>query len=220
MRFYEPQRGVIRVDGRPLAEWPVRELRRRFGLVLQDVFLFSGTVESNVSLGDPGISREIVERAAREVHAWEFIEHIPGGLEAEVRERGATLSAGQKQLLAFARALAHDPRILVLDEATSSVDTHTETLIQEALRRLMAGRTCLVIAHRLSTIQDVDRIVVLHHGRVRETGTHAELLARAGIYMRLYQLQYLGGRSLKAPGNGGGRRDLETASMPRFLTEL
>jgi ATP-binding cassette subfamily B protein len=197
LRFYEPQRGVIRLDGRPLGEWPTGSLRQRMGLVLQDVFLFSGTVESNLRLGDPDLPRESLERAAIEVHAHEFIQRLPGGYEAPVVERGATLSAGQRQLLAFARALARDPQLLILDEATSSVDTHTEALIQDALRRLMRGRTCLVIAHRLSTIQDVDRIVVLHHGRVRETGTHAELLARNGIYTRLYQLQYLGGRSLR-----------------------
>ncbi len=197
MRFYEPQRGEIRLDGRPLSAWDVGALRRRMGLVLQDVFLFSGSIESNLRLGDPMLSRPTLERAAREVHAHEFIEALPGGYEAAVRERGATLSAGQRQLLAFARALARDPGILILDEATSSVDTHTELLIQDALRRLMRGRTSLVIAHRLSTIQDVDRIVVLHRGRVRETGTHAELLGRGGIYSRLYQLQYLGARSLR-----------------------
>ena len=148
-------------------------------------------------------------RAAREVHADRFIERLPGGYDAEVRERGATFSAGERQLLAFARALAADPSVLVLDEATSSVDTQTEALIQDGLRRLMRGRTSLVIAHRLSTIQDVDRIVVLHHGRVREVGTHADLLARGGIYARLYQLQYLGDRSLRTPpgaGAGAGTR--------------
>ena len=199
MRFYEPQRGVIRVDGRPLAEWDAGELRRHVGLVLQDVFLFSGTIESNLRMGGPALSRAEVERAAREVHAHEFIERLRDGYAAEVRERGATLSAGEKQLLSFARALAHAPRLLILDEATSSVDTHTEGLIQDALLRLMHGRTSLVIAHRLSTIQHVDRIVVLHHGRVREVGTHAELLALQGIYSRLYRLQYLGGRSLRRP---------------------
>jgi ATP-binding cassette, subfamily B, multidrug efflux pump len=194
MRFYQPQRGVIRVDGRPLAEWDARALRAAIGLVLQDVFLFSGTIESNLRLGDPTLTREAIERAARETHAHPFIAALPGAYDAEVRERGATLSGGQRQLLAFARTLARDPRVLVLDEATSSVDTHTESLIQDALRRLMSGRTSLVIAHRLSTIQDVDRIVVLHRGRVREQGTHAELLALGGIYSRLYALQVLGAR--------------------------
>jgi len=194
LQFYAPQRGVIRVDGEPLRDRDAAWLRRHVGLVMQDVFLFSGTVESNLRLGDGAASRDALERAAREVHAHEFIERLPGGYGAPVRERGATLSAGQKQLLAFARALARGPRLLILDEATSSVDTLTESLLQDALRRLMRGRTCLVIAHRLSTIQDVDRIVVLHRGRVRETGTHAELLALKGIYSRLYELQYLGAR--------------------------
>ncbi len=193
LRFYAPQRGTIRVDGRPLDAWDAGALRERFGLVPQDVFLFSGTVASN--LGDrDGVARERLERAAEEVHAAEFVRALPGGFDAEVRERGATLSTGQRQLLAFARALARDPAILVLDEATSSIDVRTEALIQDALRRLMRDRTALVIAHRLSTIQDVDRIVVLHHGRVRESGTHAELVALGGIYSRLSQLQQLGGR--------------------------
>ncbi len=192
LRFYVPQRGEIRVDGRPLAQWDAEELRQRIGLVLQDVFLFSGSIEGNLTLGDPRLASGSVRRAAREVHAQEFIERLPGGWNAEVRERGASLSAGQKQLLSFARALAREPDVLVLDEATSSVDTHTERRIQEALHRLMLGRTSLVIAHRLSTIQDVDRIVVLHHGRVRESGTHSELMRLGGLYSRLYQLQYLG----------------------------
>ena len=193
MRFYAAQRGQIRVGGRPLAAWDAGELRRSIGMVLQDVFLFSGTIESNLRLGDAALTREALESAAREVHAHDFIRRLPGGYAAVVRERGATLSAGQRQLLAFARALARDPNVLILDEATSSVDPQTEVLIQDALRRLLAGRTSLVIAHRLSTIQDVDRIVVLHHGRVREIGTHSELLARGGIYARLYELQFLGG---------------------------
>ena len=204
--FYQPQRGVIRVDDRPLTEWDIRELRRHVGLVLQDPFLFSGSIASNLALADPALPREAIERAAREVHADRLIERLPGGYDAEVHERGATFSAGERQLLAFARALAADPSVLVLDEATSSVDTQTEALIQDGLRRLMRGRTSLVIAHRLSTIQDVDRIVVLHHGRVREVGTHADLLARGGIYARLYQLQYLGDRSLRTPtGAEAGR---------------
>jgi ATP-binding cassette subfamily B protein len=193
MGFYTPRRGTIRVDGRPLAEWDLGVLRRHLGLVLQDVFLFSGTIASNLRLGDDSLTDEAIERAAREVHAHEFISALPGGYEAPVVERGATLSAGQRQLLAFARALACDPRLLVLDEATSSVDTHTESLLQEALRRLMAGRSCMVIAHRLSTIQDVHRVVVLHRGEVRESGTHAALMARGGIYFRLYQLQFMDG---------------------------
>jgi ATP-binding cassette subfamily B protein len=190
LRFYEPQRGQIRVDGRPLNTLDVRAFRRHVGLVLQDVFLFSGTVASNLSLGDAGLARARLEWAAREVHAHEFIERLPGGYDAAVVERGATLSLGQRQLLAFARALAYDPRVLVLDEATSSVDTETESRIQDALRRLLRGRTSVVIAHRLSTLQDAHRVIVLHRGRLREAGTHAELLALGGIYYRLYQLQH------------------------------
>jgi ATP-binding cassette subfamily B protein len=200
MRFYEPQRGTIRVDGRDLREHDVRALRRRMGLVLQDVFLFSGTIEGNLRLADGNLGRDALVRAARDVNARDFIEALPGGFAAEVRERGATLSVGQKQLLAFARTLAADPDVLVLDEATANVDTHTEALIQQALHRLMQDRTSLVIAHRLSTIQDVDRIIVLHHGRIREMGTHAELLEAKGIYYRLYQLQYFGGRGTRRPG--------------------
>jgi len=195
MRFYTPQRGEIRVDGRPLAHWDPDALRRRIGLVLQDSFLFSGTLEGNLTLGDPSVTSERARAAAREVNASEMIARLPGGFAAEVRERGATFSAGERQLLAFARALARDPELLVLDEATSSVDTHTEVLIRAALRRLLEGRTCLVIAHRLSTIHDVDRIVVLHHGQVREMGTHAQLMAAGGLYQRLVQLQYLGGEN-------------------------
>jgi ABC-type multidrug transport system fused ATPase/permease subunit len=194
MRFYDPQRGTVRVDGRDLRSFDLRALRRRMGLVLQDTFLFSGTIESNLRLSDGGLDRAALERAVHDVNARGFIDRLPGGFDAEVRERGATLSVGQKQLLAFARTLAADPDILLLDEATANVDTQTESLIQQALHRLMEGRTSLVIAHRLSTIQNVDRIIVLHHGRVREVGTHAELLERKGIYYRLYQLQYFGGR--------------------------
>jgi ATP-binding cassette subfamily B protein len=191
------------VDGRPLAHWDVESLRRDIGLVLQDPFLFTGTVASNLTLGDDAIAPEAYHDAARRVRANTFIERLPGGYGAQVLERGATLSAGERQLLVFARALVRNPRLLILDEATSSVDTHTETLIQDALRALLRGRTALVIAHRLSTIQDVDRIVVLHHGRVREVGTHAELYARNGIYTRLYQLQYLGERSLRRVEEAG-----------------
>jgi ATP-binding cassette, subfamily B, multidrug efflux pump len=188
-RFYDVQQGSITVDGVDVREWDPTALRRAIGVVLQDVFLFAGTIEENLRLGE-AMPRERLVAAAREVHAHPFIERLPGGYDSPVVERGATLSTGEKQLLSFARALAFDPRILVLDEATSSVDTETELLIQDALRRLMKGRTSIVIAHRLSTIQDVDRIVVLHRGQIREYGTHAELLALDGIYSRLYALQF------------------------------
>ncbi len=189
MRFYDAQRGRVSLDGVDVREWDLRALRSSLALVLQDVHLFSGTIASNIRLGSP-IPIERVEAAARAVHADRFIAELPGGYEAEVRERGASLSVGQKQLLSFARAIAHDPRVLILDEATSSVDTETEQLIQEAQRALLAGRTAIVIAHRLSTVQHVDEILVVHKGRIRERGTHQQLLAQRGMYWRLYQLQY------------------------------
>ncbi|MBN2369306.1 MAG: ABC transporter ATP-binding protein [Vicinamibacteria bacterium] len=188
-RFYDPQSGRVTLDGVDIRELDLAQLRSSLALVLQDVHLVSGTIASNIRLGSP-ISDERVQAAARAVHAHRFIDSLPGGYDAEVRERGATLSVGQKQLLSFARALAHDPRILVLDEATSSVDTETEALIQDALRVLLRGRTSIVIAHRLSTVQHVDEIVVMHKGRIRERGTHGVLLALRGLYWRLYQLQY------------------------------
>jgi ATP-binding cassette subfamily B protein len=188
-RFYDVQRGRVTLDGRDVREWDLAALRSSLALVLQDVHLFSGTIASNVRLGS-AIPMERVRAAAEAVHAHRFIEALPKGYETEVRERGATLSVGQKQLLSFARALAHDPRVLILDEATSSVDTETEELIQDALRVLLRGRTAIVIAHRLSTVQHVDEILVLHKGRIRERGTHQELLARRGHYWKLYQLQY------------------------------
>jgi ATP-binding cassette subfamily B protein len=190
LRFYDVSRGRILVDGVDVRELPFDELRRLFGLVLQDVHLFSGTIAGNIRLGHSEITDEQVRQAAAAVHAHEFIDRLPKGYDAPVAERGATLSVGQKQLLSFARALAFDPRVLILDEATSSVDTETETLIRDALRVLMSGRTTMAIAHRLSTIQDMDQILVLHKGELRERGAHQELLAARGIYWRLYQLQY------------------------------
>jgi ATP-binding cassette subfamily B protein len=188
--FYTPQQGQILLDGHDLKNLPLDDLRRQIGLVLQDVFLFAGTIGENISLGNNEISPERIRQAASDVNALHFIEHLPGKFQEPVIERGNSLSVGQKQLLAFARALAYDPAILILDEATSSVDTETELLIQQALERLMENRTSLIIAHRLSTIQHVDRIIVLHKGQIREMGTHAELLALGGIYYRLYQLQF------------------------------
>ncbi|MFZ0211434.1 MAG: ABC transporter ATP-binding protein [Candidatus Acidiferrales bacterium] len=190
LRFYDIQRGEILLDGVNIRELDLQNLRRLFGIVLQDPFLFSGTIETNVRLGTETIGRDKVDWALREVGLGGFIDSLPHGVATEVTERGATLSVGQRQLISFARALAHDPRFLILDEATSSVDTRTEMLIREALDRLLSGRTALVIAHRLSTIQHADRILVFHKSRLREEGTHQELLARRGIYYRLYQLQY------------------------------
>ena len=190
MRFYDVQKGRILLDGVDIREWDLHDLRANFAVVLQDVFLFSGSIENNIRLGNAEIGRERVKWAAGEVRADEFIRNIDGGYEAEVKERGAGLSVGQKQLISFARALAFDPKILILDEATSSIDTETEQLIQNAVERVMDGRTSLVVAHRLSTIQKCDRIIVLHHGELREIGTHNELLANRGLYWRLYQLQY------------------------------
>jgi ATP-binding cassette subfamily B multidrug efflux pump len=188
-RFYDVTRGRVTLDGVDVREMDLAQLRSSLALVLQDVHLFSGSVASNIRLGSD-ISDERVRAAARAVHAHRFIEALPGGYDAEVKERGATLSVGQKQLLSFARALAHDPRVLILDEATSSVDTETEALIQDALKVLLKDRTAIVVAHRLSTVQSVDEILVMHKGRIRERGRHAELLAQRGMYWTLYQLQY------------------------------
>jgi len=190
LRFYDVQKGQILLDGKDIRTLNLQDLRRHFGIVLQDPFLFTGTIETNVRLGTPGIERQDVEHALHEVGLAEFIHSLPDGAQTSVNERGSTLSVGQRQLINFARALAHNPRFLILDEATSSVDTKTELLIREALDRLLTGRTALVIAHRLSTIQHADRILVFHKGKLREQGDHQELLVQRGIYYRLYQLQY------------------------------
>ena len=190
LRFYDVKRGRILVDGIDVRDWDTNELRRVFGVVLQDMHLFSGTIADNIRLGNPAIDADAVERAARAVHAHGFIERRPDGYLSEVAERGATLSVGQKQLLSFARAIAFDPKVLLLDEATSSIDTATEAVIEDALHVMMAGRTVVAIAHRLSTIQDVDQILVLHKGELREQGSHRDLVALRGLYYRLYELQY------------------------------
>jgi ATP-binding cassette subfamily B multidrug efflux pump len=190
LRFYDVQRGQILLDGIDIRKINIQDLRRMFGIVLQDPFLFSGTIETNIRLGSPGIDRKMVEQACEEIGLADFLRALPEGVTSSVNERGSTLSVGQRQLINFARALAHNPRFLILDEATSSVDTKTEVQIREALDRLLSGRTALVIAHRLSTIQHADRILVFHKGRLREQGAHQELLAQRGIYYRLYQLQY------------------------------
>jgi len=190
MRFYDVQRGAIRIDGVDIKEMNLDDLRGRFGVVLQDPFLFSGTVAGNIRLGTARIQDADVEQAAEDVNLADFIRTLPGGFKEEVRERGSTLSTGQKQLISFARALAHSPKILILDEATSSVDTETEFRVRDALNRMVEGRTALIIAHRLSTIQRADKIIVMHKGQVREMGSHQQLLAQRGIYYKLYQLQY------------------------------
>jgi ATP-binding cassette subfamily B protein len=190
MRFYDVQQGRILLDGVDVRDWDLQSLRENFAVVLQDVFLFSGTVEGNIRLGHSEITDERIRWAAREVQAEPFIERLPEGYASEVKERGAGLSVGQKQLISFARALAFDPALLILDEATSSIDTETEQLIQQAIEKVMQRRTSLLIAHRLSTIQRASRIIVLHHGELREIGTHQELLAQRGLYWRLYKLQY------------------------------
>jgi len=204
LRFYDVQRGAIRIGGVDIRDLDPRELRRRFGVVLQDPYLFSGTIEENIRLGTDGISEEEVAEAAHQVNLMDFIRSLPQGFDQPIRERGSSLSTGQKQLISFARALAHSPRFLILDEATSSVDTETEFRVREALARMVEGRTSIIIAHRLSTIQRSDRILVMHKGRLRESGTHQELLARRGIYWKLYQLQY------KDQENGAVRKLEET----------
>jgi ATP-binding cassette subfamily B multidrug efflux pump len=190
LRFYDIQRGSIRIGGVDLREFDPLDLRRQFGVVLQDPYLFTGTLGENIRLGTESIRQEEIEAAAEQVNLLDFIRSLPEGFGQPIRERGSGLSTGQKQLISFARALAHNPRYLILDEATSSVDTETEFRVREALGRMVEGRTSIVIAHRLSTIQRADRILVMHKGRLRESGTHQELLAGRGIYWKLYQLQY------------------------------
>ena len=189
-RFYDINRGLIAIDGIDIRKMQKTDLRKNIGIVLQDVFLFSGDILENIRLRESAISAEQVKMVSERVNAGKFIDSLPHGYTEEVKERGSTFSTGQKQLLSFARALAYDPRILVLDEATSNIDTETEILIQDAVKTLMKGRTSIIIAHRLSTIQNVDRIIVLHRGKIRESGTHQELLAKGGFYYKLYQLQY------------------------------
>ena len=195
-RFYDVDSGVVRVGGRDVREWDTDALRRHMGVVLQDVFLFSGDILSNLQLGNRSIPEDRIREAVRNANAEGFIRRLPGGLRATVRERGSNLSAGQRQLLALVRMFVVDPEILVLDEATSSVDTETEFLVQGAFEKIMANRTCLVIAHRLSTVRNADRIVVFHRGEIREMGSHTELMEKGGVYYRLHQLQF--------QGDGGG----------------
>ena len=212
------QKGAVRIDGVDVKEMDLADLRSRFGVVLQDPFLFTGTIGGNIRLGTERIQDEHVAKAAEDVNLADFIRALPKGFNEEVRERGSTLSTGQKQLISFARALAHEPKILILDEATSSVDTETEFRVRDALGRMVEGRTSLIIAHRLSTIQRADKIIVMHKGQVREMGTHQELLAQRGIYYKLYQLQYkdqeiamwrgAASADAKIAGNCSGARDL------------
>ena len=189
-RFYDIREGSIKVSGVDVRDWELQALRQHIGVVLQDVFLFSGDVLANLALGDRSIPMERIEKAAHLANAERFIQRLPDGLHAQVRERGSNFSGGQRQLLSLARVLVFQPEILVMDEATSSVDTETELLIQDALDKVMKNRSCLVIAHRLSTIRNADRIIVLHHGEVREIGSHSQLMEKKGVYHRLYQLQY------------------------------
>src|SRR5579863_9309048 len=214
LRFYDVQKGAVRIDGVDVKEMDLADLRGRFGVVLQDPFLFSGTIAGNIRLGTERIQDADIEQAAEDVNLADFIRTLPNGLQQEVRERGSTFSTGQKQLISFARALAHDPKILILDEATSSVDTETEFRVRDALNRMVEGRTSLIIAHRLSTVQRADKIIVMHKGQVREMGTHQQLLAQRGIYFKLYQLQYKDQEisAGRAPANGSGLPEPEVTA--------
>src|SRR3989449_1974809 len=219
MRFYDVQKGAIKIDGVDIKEMDLADLRRRFGVVLQDPFLFTGTIAGNIRLGTERIEDAHIEQAAEDVNLADFIRALPNGFNEEVRERGSTLSTGQKQLISFARALAHNPKILILDEATSSVDTETEFKVRDALNRMVEGRTSLIIAHRPSTVQRADKIIVMHKGQVREMGTHQQLLAQRGIYYKLYQLQYKDQEigvarapSPATPSNGSPRSEVTTSA--------
>jgi ATP-binding cassette subfamily B protein len=216
LRFYDVQKGAVRIDGVDVKEMDLADLRSRFGVVLQDPFLFTGTIGGNIRLGTERIHNEHVAKAAEDVNLGDFVRSLPQGFNQEVRERGSTLSTGQKQLISFARALAHEPQILILDEATSSVDTETEFKVRDALSRMVEGRTSLIIAHRLSTVQRADKIIVMHKGQLREMGTHQELLAQRGIYFKLYQLQYkdqeLNVAGALSPANGAGFQQPEVTS--------
>ena len=216
MRFYDVQRGRILLDGVDLREWDLKSLRENFAVVLQEIFLFSGTIAGNIRLGRTDISEERVKWAAQEVSAEPFINRLHGGYQAEVKERGAGLSVGQKQLISFARSLAFDPALLILDEATSSIDTETEQLIQQAIERVMRNRTSIVVAHRLSTIQRADQIIVLHHGEIREQGTHQELLAHHGLYWKLYKLQYADGARKELPVSEADEESAVQAGQAQF----
>lgn len=213
MRFYDVQKGRVLLDGVDVRDWELQSLRENFAVVLQDIFLFTGTVESNIRLGREDISDERIRWAAAEVCADNFIQRLPHNYKSEVRERGAGLSVGQKQLISFARALAFDPALLILDEATSSIDTETEQFIQLAIDRVMRNRTSLVVAHRLSTIQRADKIIVLHHGEIREQGTHQDLLALQGLYWKLYKLQYSDPERL-APAKNEDEEEQLTYRLP------
>jgi ATP-binding cassette subfamily B protein len=216
LRFYDVQRGSIRIGGIDIREFALEDLRRHFGVVLQDPYLFTGTVDSNIRLGTEWIEQRAVEAAAAQVNLLDFVKELPQGFAQPVRERGSGFSTGQKQLISFARALAHNPRFLILDEATSSVDTETEFRVRDALARLVEGRTSLVIAHRLSTIQRAGRILVMHKGQLRESGTHQELLIARGIYWKLYQLQY---QDQEVPDGGFDRRP-EVSDRPVFFPDV
>ncbi len=216
LRFYDVQKGAVRIDGVDVKDMDLADLRSRFGVVLQDPFLFSGTIGGNIRLGTKRIQDADVEQAAEDVNLADFIRALPKGFDEEVRERGSTLSTGQKQLISFARALAHEPKILILDEATSSVDTETEFRVRDALNRMVEGRTSLIIAHRLSTVQRADKIIVMHKGQVREMGSHQQLLAQRGIYFKLYQLQYkdqeLNVEPAPSPANADGLGEPEVTA--------